>query len=299
MQMAGYTKLFNSILHSTIWSEPNETRILWITMLAMADKEGKVNASIPGLARMAGITVEQTQAGLERFLSPDEFSRTPEHEGRRIESIQGGWFLLNHPKYRALMSLEERKEYNRLRQQEHRKKVKQGCDVSMTVNDNNQSTHIAEADSKAKAVPPPTASPSAKERGDVLPTAPEALAISELFGRKSQTAWSPKEITKYRDLIRRQVATLESIATIADYYRAEREKGPEGRHRRDLSTFLNNFDGELDRATAFTPKGGKPELWRKDWEPWLTEKGHDVAKYRDYQFAPDFLKTDFWRGRKK
>ena len=48
--MSGYTKLFNSILASTVWSEPNETRIVWITLLAMADKNGIIEGSVPGLA---------------------------------------------------------------------------------------------------------------------------------------------------------------------------------------------------------------------------------------------------------
>lgn len=127
--MSGFTKLFNSILHSTVWSEPNEVRILWITMLAMANKHGEVMASVPGLARMAGITIDETEHGLSRFMEPDPYSRTPDHEGRRIEKVEGGWLLLNHGKYRALMSAEERREYNRRKQAERRAKL------SMTVND--------------------------------------------------------------------------------------------------------------------------------------------------------------------
>ena len=43
--MPGYTKLFNSILASTIWRADDKTRIVWITLLAMADKHGIVEAS--------------------------------------------------------------------------------------------------------------------------------------------------------------------------------------------------------------------------------------------------------------
>lgn len=35
---------------------------------------------------------------------------------------------------------------------------------------------------------------------------------------------------------------------VCRYTEAERAKGDDGRHRRDLLTFLNNFTGELDRA---------------------------------------------------
>ena len=59
-----FTKLFSSILDSTIWQEPVETKILWITMLAMVDRSGEVHSSIPGLARRAGITLDQVRAVL-------------------------------------------------------------------------------------------------------------------------------------------------------------------------------------------------------------------------------------------
>lgn len=82
-------------------------------MLAMADKNGRIWSSIPGLANRARVSIQEAEEALETFLSPDPYSRTPEHEGRRIEPIDGGWALLNHAKYRALRDSEERKEYKR------------------------------------------------------------------------------------------------------------------------------------------------------------------------------------------
>jgi hypothetical protein len=133
-----FTKLFQSILDSTIWQEPSETKVLWITMLAMADRNGEVQASIPGLARRAGVTMQQCETALQCLLSPDKYSRTPAHDGRRISAVDGGWQLLNHAKYRALLSAEERREYNRKKQAEYRanKAVSASViDTSMTVND--------------------------------------------------------------------------------------------------------------------------------------------------------------------
>lgn len=141
--MTGYTKLFSSILVSSIWTESNETRLLWITMLAMADKEGLVSASVPGLAKMAGIPLEATRTGLETLLSADPDSRTKDHDGRRIQAVEGGWVLLNHGKYRRLLSAEERKEYNRKKQAEYRMSNKsvQPC---TNVNDNVLNVHSTE-----------------------------------------------------------------------------------------------------------------------------------------------------------
>lgn len=120
--MTGYTKLFGSIVASTIWREAKETKIVWITMLAMANKNGVVEASIPGLAHFSQVTVEECEIAIKTLSSPDPYSRTKDCEGRRIEPIDGGWRLINHGKYREKMNADERREYLRLKQEEWRKK---------------------------------------------------------------------------------------------------------------------------------------------------------------------------------
>lgn len=101
-----FTKLFSSILQSTVWVEPMETRIVWITMLALADRHGQVMASIPGLAHTAGVPLDKCEQAIARFLSADQYSRTPTEEGRRIRPIDGGWQLINYDKYRDLQDRE-------------------------------------------------------------------------------------------------------------------------------------------------------------------------------------------------
>lgn len=120
--MPNYTKLFSSIVTSTIWTEPHEVRIVWITLLATSDQNGEIHASIPGLARLSGVTIDECEAALEVLTSPDKYSRTPEHEGRRIAPIPGGWELLNHEKYRKLASAEDRREAAAERQRRKRER---------------------------------------------------------------------------------------------------------------------------------------------------------------------------------
>ncbi len=120
--MPNYTKLFNTIISSTIWSENDKTRIVWITMLAIADQNGEVQGSIPGLARLAGVSIEDTEIAIDKFLSPDPYSQTPDYEGRRICKIDGGWELLNHAKYRRMASLADNKDTNAKRQKRHRER---------------------------------------------------------------------------------------------------------------------------------------------------------------------------------
>ncbi len=119
-----YTKLFNSIITSTIWMEDDQTRIVWITMLAMADKNGEVQGSIPGIARVAGVTLDACNKAIKVLTSPDPYSRTKDDEGRRIEEIEGGWALINHGKYRDMASRDDSKDAAAKRQARVRERKK-------------------------------------------------------------------------------------------------------------------------------------------------------------------------------
>ena len=101
-----YTPLFKDILASSIWSEPPETRIVWISMLAMMDADGYVGGSISGLARINGLTPQQVQEAIECLENSDPESRSDEHEGRRIEKVDRGWMVLNAVKMRELAKKE-------------------------------------------------------------------------------------------------------------------------------------------------------------------------------------------------
>jgi hypothetical protein len=153
--MPNYTKLFNSIVTSTIWTEDDKTRIVWITMLAIADQNGEVQASIPGLARLAAVSISDAEIAISKFLGPDPYSRTPENDGRRIAKIDGGWELLNHAKYRRMASLAEAKEANSERQRRHRERNASVTHRNASVTHSNASvtpqTDKAEAEAEAEA----------------------------------------------------------------------------------------------------------------------------------------------------
>jgi hypothetical protein len=149
LSMAGYTKLFNSILASSIWLSGKETKLLWITMLAMAGEDGIAHAAVPGLAHMSGLTVHEVETSLKELASPDPHSRTKDHEGRRVEEVDGGWLLLNHAKYRAKMGADERREYKRQKQAEYRKRdSRKRVDKRST---RGQSGHKEESESESES----------------------------------------------------------------------------------------------------------------------------------------------------
>ena len=109
----GFTKLFASIVTSSVWCEDHPTVRVWIGMLALANANGVVEGSIPGLANVCRITIQECQKAIDLFSSPDPFSRNPADDGRRIEACPGGWVILNYQVYREKRDEETRRKQTR------------------------------------------------------------------------------------------------------------------------------------------------------------------------------------------
>jgi hypothetical protein len=156
--MAGFTKIFSSILDSTIWCEPWPIKGVWITMLTMADQYGNVHASIPGLAKRATVSIQECEEALKKFQAPDPYSRTTDFEGRRIEAMDGGWHLLNYTRYREMRDEDVRREQNRLAQRKHRMSAKNADSQQNSVTNPSMSATVshgqplsAQAEAEAEA----------------------------------------------------------------------------------------------------------------------------------------------------
>ena len=150
MNARTYTKLFSCIVTSSMWSQDSDIRVVWITLLALADQYGEISSSIPGLARASNVPIDKCQLALDCFIGPDEYSRTKDNEGRRIEPIDGGWRLLNWDKYRQMMTADERREYKRIHESNRRKRVQnvdnhgQNVDSAWTHTDTDTDTDTEE-----------------------------------------------------------------------------------------------------------------------------------------------------------
>jgi hypothetical protein len=95
-----FVKLDTGILDSSLWSEPAQICKCWITLLAMADPEGFVNSTAPGISRRANIGLAEAEKALELFAAPDEHSRSLLEDGKRLLRVEGGFKILNYDKYR-------------------------------------------------------------------------------------------------------------------------------------------------------------------------------------------------------
>ena len=116
-----FSKLVPQITESSIWNEPSDIRIVWITMLAKKDENGYVRGDAKTLSRIANVPIESCQEALRLFQEPDPSSHTPDNEGRRISPAPGGWTVLNHEIYLQAGWNEEQRAEWRLRKQRQRK----------------------------------------------------------------------------------------------------------------------------------------------------------------------------------
>ena len=121
-----FIKLDTGILESTLWID-RALRDVFITSLLMAepiqlksltptyeigsvcqcpeflvppDWYGFVPAADSGIIRRALVEHAEGMEALKKLASPDPSSRSPEHEGRRMVRISGGFIILNYMKYR-------------------------------------------------------------------------------------------------------------------------------------------------------------------------------------------------------
>ena len=236
--------------------------------MAMSDQNGEVHASIPGLARIAGIDIQSVEKALDAFMSPDAYSRTPDNEGRRVAKIDGGWELLNHAKYRMMASKEDSKAASAARVKRHRDRnasvtpcnaLVTPCNGDVTVR-----RYIAEAEAEAdtkKEIPPnpqggisrPKRKKSNPKHERVTENTPAMIQINDWFGRRPDTLWTIEQ-ARILELINPSEAVLNGMGNF--YLADETPESPLFR-RTTLTTLLNNWDDELDKARAYARKNNQ------------------------------------------
>lgn len=117
--MNGFTLLWAKILRSSLWTrESKETRLVWIAMLALKDRNGVVEGSVEWLASAARVSLDECAEAIKVLESPDSGDTSGVDEGRRIKPVRGGWQIVNHDHYR--FATDTKREFWRQYQQEYR-----------------------------------------------------------------------------------------------------------------------------------------------------------------------------------
>lgn len=128
-----YSKVFRSIYDGTL-ADNWQAMVTFQQLLILANEDGVVDMTLTSISRTTGIPMDILAAGLSVLEAPDEGSRTPDMEGRRIVRLDShrewGWFLVNWSKYRKMTTREEKKEADRTRISESR-----GYKKALEIND--------------------------------------------------------------------------------------------------------------------------------------------------------------------
>lgn len=125
--MVFWSPIVDSVVDSSLWTEPYYVRVLFVTLLALKDKNFMVHRSAFSIAQRAHMTEKEVLDGLKILSSPDKKRMEPQpFEGRRIEARDGGWFIINGKKYRDLIQQESRREYQAKWQREKRSSEAKG-----------------------------------------------------------------------------------------------------------------------------------------------------------------------------
>jgi hypothetical protein len=205
-----FVKLWASITDSSIWSAPPPERIVWVTMLTMADEHGFVGASIDGLARRANVALADAESALAKFTAPDPMSRNTENDGRRVEAVPRGWHILNYGYFRTLRDKESRREYERIRKAEQRKRKGQSQNVG---------------DMSGTSPGCPALSAQVEGYGEVLSTSPSEKVQAR--SRSQKVLDRPDDVTEQTwadTLTHRRAKKAPVTATVIKQTRAEAAK---------------------------------------------------------------------------
>lgn len=227
-----FVKLFQQILDSSI-ADNRRLRHFFIDLLLCADQDGNVMMTEGAIARRIGSDVDEVAWGLAELVKPDPGSKTPDHDGRRIEPIEGhgfGWRIINYLPYRQLKDANQQREAVRLRVQRHRAAKKTPATTpppggnalqSVTVTPGNP---ISEAEAEADTIqgaaekPAPATKPKKqdwKSFNEENATKANAITLPLIAPAEFRTAWAGWRVYRTRRAIEVRIAS-EALPWTAD-----------------------------------------------------------------------------------
>lgn len=199
-----YGKLFATMYDGTLGTRgPWQALVTFQQLVILADRHGVVDMTSEAIARRTTIPIDIITKGLAMLEQPDPDSRSPDEDGRRIVRLSDtrawGWRIVNHGKYRAMRTQEERREYHR--QYWHKRR---GAQPDSTDSTTTQQTQPIAVSSKQDAVDPnplsgevPDDTRSGRRSGEAKERRREAYAMATRaiahLNKKAGTRFQPVE----------------------------------------------------------------------------------------------------------
>lgn len=255
--MEQFGKIFASFFSSSIIETALPTRFLFMSMIVLSDRDGRVDMTAQALARQVNMPLADVEKAIEELLAPDPHSRTREFEGRRllpIDSERGwGWIVANKEQYYRRSSKEDTREKTAARVARHRARKRE-----------EEAARIVEAEENSSSCNGVTRDVT---RGNGV----------ERVKRH--------EMRLDKDLEPTEAIASGAVAPLAPT-EDESEKLTEGKPERELTPQQQRVKIVLDAAQElvcdFKPKPGRVAKWLTKYEPaWIVAVIDSVAASLD------------------
>ena len=116
-----YKNPLANLLNTSLWLKDKSVLLVWITLVAMADEKGVVDANDRAIAYRSRVPFDKTLEALKVLSEPDCYAICADNDGRRVERIDGlGWQIFDADGLGLWDT--DRRTYSRLKQREFRQR---------------------------------------------------------------------------------------------------------------------------------------------------------------------------------
>ena len=196
-----YGKIFESMYEGTLYGHWQAIVTLQ-QLLVLCDSAGTIDMTPQAISARTSIPLDIIAKGLEVLSEPDQYTRTPGEEGRRIvlldEHRPWGWRIVNHAKYQKMRSRADKLEADRLRVADKRKANKSN-DVAGSRTTSHAVAEVAHADADVYASKPLAARATRGSRITKEWQLPKAWG---LWAMQEQKTWTEDYTRKIGEMFR-------------------------------------------------------------------------------------------------
>ena len=151
LEVVMYGKFFAHAFTGSMMGAGLNVFAVWAYVIAnTCGSQVEVNVKL--LSLLLGASEEDVEDAIKYLCSPDEKSRNPAKEGRRLVHVAGFTYeVVNHETYRRIRCEDDRREYNRQKKAESRAKSKSNGESLTVIDSQRQSMVSANTEAEAEA----------------------------------------------------------------------------------------------------------------------------------------------------